>query len=422
MTESAINIIRRLTEPVYFKYFLIPRARIRQVRRLWKIRKAGKAKIVFIVSSLPMWRFQPLYKRLQENHHLEVSIAIFPFHWTEGQKDQDVRELRGYFLSQDIQILDLSQSAFPGKSLRKAVNPDIIFYPQPYNHLFWNDLDNQYFGDKLICYIPYGMPVIQAPWIDKTLLHNTAWRVFFHSESRKLQASSILYNHGRNIRVTGDPISDLFDLPAENRAWKEQPRKKKRVIWAPHHSVLNDGWLCQNSFLWLYNLMLKLTEVYKDQIQFCLKPHPKLFSSLCELPGWGKERAKAYYDAWENGENTQLNSGSYIDLFKESDAMIHDCSSFTAEYLFTKNPVFFVTNNLTSLQDQLNIFGKEALMAHYVGWTEVEIMGFLDEVVLKGDDPKKIERESYYQKHLLPPCGASASENIYHEILAGIGF
>lgn len=77
---------------------------------------------------------------------------------------------------------------------------------------------------------------------------------------------------------------------------------------------------------------------------------------------------------------------------------------------------------MTSLQNQLNIFGKEALMAHYVGWAEAEIISFLDKVVLKGDDPKKSERESFYQKRLLPPGGASASENIYHEILAGIGF
>ena len=422
MSETVINTIRRLTEPAYFKYFLIPRSRIRQARCLRKIRKTGAAKIVFIVSSLPMWRFQPLYKRLQDDPRFEVTIAIYPFHWTEGRKNQAVRELQNYFSLKGIKILDLSQSAFPGENLRKAVNPDIIFYPQPYNHLFWNDLDNQYFGDKLICYIPYGMPMVRAPWVDKTLLHNTAWRIFFHSERRKQQAQSILYNHGRNIRVTGDPISDLFDLPAETRAWKEQPRQKKKVIWAPHHSVLNDDLLCQNSFLWLYELMLKLAEIYKDQIQFCLKPHPKLFSSLCEHPDWGMERAQAYYDAWKNGENTQLNNGPYIDLFKESDAMIHDCSSFTAEYLFTKNPVFFVTNNLTMLQDQLNIFGKEALMTHYIGWAEAEIINFLEDIVLAGDDPKKSVRESFYQKHLLPPGGVSASENIYHEILAGIGF
>ena len=423
MGKSIIETLRRVTEPAYFKFFLIPRARMKQARCIRKIRKEGKAKIVFIVSTLPMWRFQSLFNQLQDDVHFDVSIAIYPFNnWTYEQKARAMEELRDYFSQQSIQILDLSQETFPGKSLREMKNPDLIFYPQPYNHLFWNDLDNQYFGDKLVCYIPYGMPVVRLPWIDRTLLHNTAWRVFFHSESRKQQAQSVLFNHGRNIRVTGDPISDLFKLPAKNQVWKEQERQKKRVIWAPHHSILSDDWLHQNSFSWLSDSMLKIAENYKDQIQFSFKPHPKLFSSLCETPGWGKERAQAYYEAWENGENTQLNIGSYIDLFKESDAMIHDCSSFTAEYLFTQNPVFFVTDNTEFIQSQLNDFGQEALGAHYVGGIEVEIIKFLEETVLKGDDPQKSVRETFLQKHLLPPGNVSATENIYHEILSGIGF
>ena len=423
MGKSIIETLRRVTEPAYFKFFLIPRARMKQTRCIREIRKEGKAKIVFIVSSLPMWRLQSLFNQLQDDVHFDVSIAIYPFNnWPCEQKARAMEELRDYFSQQGIQILDLSQKTFPGKSLREMKNPDLIFYPQPYNHLFWNDLDNQYFEDKLVCYIPYGMPVVRLPWIDKTLLHNTAWRVFLHSESRKQQAQSVLFNHGRNIRVTGEPISDLFKLPAKNQVWKKQEQQKKRVIWAPHYSILSDDLLHQNSFLWLSDSMLKIAENYKDQIQFSFKPHPRLFLTLCELPDWGRKRAEAYYKAWREGENTQLDIGYYIDLFKDADAMIHDSSSFTAEFHYTKKPVLFTTKNADEVINTLNEFGKEALSAHYFADSEEKIVDFIEKTVLGGDDPKKPERESFYQKYLLPPNGQSVAENIYDEILSGLGW
>lgn len=423
MAEAVINRIRRLTEPVYYKFILIPRAKIRQYWRVRQIQKAGKARVVFLVCSLPMWRAQQVYRCLQEDSRFEVFVAIYPpCVWTDGQRSRAVSVLRAFFKKEQIQILDLSKEILPGKALRTALNPDLIFYPLPYNHLFWNDLDNQYFGDKLICHIPYGMPVVRTTWIDKSLLNNTAWRLFYHSEARKQQAQELLYNHGQNIRITGDPIFDLYKGSNYTTVWKKQTRLKKRVIWAPHYSIQDTDWLHHNSFSWLYDTMLMLSEKYKDKIQFSFKPHPRLFSSLCELPEWGEERTEAYYQAWAKGENTQLDTGAYVDLFKESDAMIHDSSSFTAEYHFTGNPVLFTSKDINTLLDELNEFGRNALSAHYLCNSISGIIDFMENVVLGESDPKKIDRETFSKKFLCLPKGFSASENIYQEILIGLGF
>ena len=45
---------------------------------------------------------------------------------------------------------------------------------------------------------------------------------------------------------------------------------------------------------------------------------------------------------WESLSNAQLETGKYVDLFMTSDAMIHDCGSFTIEYHYTLKPVMYL--------------------------------------------------------------------------------
>lgn len=424
MSTVFIDKLRKLTEPEYFRFFLIPRARIRQYWYIHKIQKSGHARIVFLVCSVPMWRSQSLYERLQKDPRFSVSIAYYPTHrlTANSQLENERRDLCDFFLKKKIPLLDLSKEDSPGHVLRQSLNPDIIFYPQPYNHLFWNDLDNQFFGDKLVCYIPYGTLVSQCPWLDQGLLNNTAWRIFCHSNSRKQQAAAVLFNHGRNIKVTGDPFYDLFKRPTDHTAWKEQKWKKKRVIWAPHHSVHDKDLFHHNSFMWLHETMLKLADIYQDKIQFSFKPHPLLFKSLCEIPEWGEKRTKEYYRIWRDGENTQLDLGSYIDLFKGSDAMIHDSASFTAEYLLTRNPVLFATKELPFIMNQSNSLGKEALSAHYICDSELGVVDFIENTVLGGKDQLKNIRTSFFQKHFSSIERQSAAENIFFELITDLGF
>lgn len=423
MTESFINKFRRVTEPEYYKFFLIPRAKFRHFLHIRRIRKAGCIKVVFLLSSLPMWRLEKVFERFQSDSRFHLTVALFPFpFFAESQKKEAITALRAYFIDRGIEPLDLSHQIYPGKVLRRDIDPDIIFYQQPYNHLYWNDLDCQFFSKRLTCYIPYGMLLVQESWTDKNLLSETAWRLFYPSDQRKQQATKVLYNYGYNIRITGDPLVDLFRAPSSGKAWKAQAFPKKRIIWAPHFSIQDEGLLNQDSFIWLYELMLKMASKYQDCVQFSFKPHPRLLSILYELPEWGKERADAYYQTWAERDNTQLDTGFYLDLFKESDAMIHDSFSFSAEYHLSGKPALFTTKKLQQVLNKMNAFGRDALSTHYIGDSESKIVEFIEHTVLEGFDPQKKEREAFYQKYLLPPNGGSVAENIYHEVLSGLGF
>ena len=417
------NRIREATEPAYFKWVLIPRARCNHRKRIRCIRERGSATVAFIVSSMPMWRFQGLCDLLRNDPRFRVVIALYPFPtFSQAQKDASMEELRGYFTQKEIPFLDLSAESQPGMVLREKVHPDLLFYPQPYNHLFDNDLDNQHFRDSLVCYIPYAMLTAKERWAYRTLLNDTAWRLFYPSEARKREAMEVLYNGGKNIRITGEVMSDAFLAPVGKSVWKPQETEKKKVIWAPHFSISETGMLHRDSFLWLNGFMWELARKYEDTIQFAFKPHPRLLTELYRHADWGPDKADAYYRQWAEGANTQLETGPYIDLFKESDAMIHDCGSFSVEYHFTRKPVMFTTQDIQASIGNQNELGRDGILVHYQGGTEAEIMALLEETVLGGIDPKQAEREAYYNKYLRPPGEHSVAENIYNEILAGIGF
>ena len=102
--------------------------------------------------------------------------------------------------------------------------------------------------------------------------------------------------------------------------------------------------------------------------------------------------------------------------------MIHDCGSFSVEYLFTRKPVLFTTQDLAAVTKNQNDIGREAVFSHYQGATKEDICSFVEDVVLGGSDPMKAQREAYYDKYLRPPGGRSVAENIYREILTGLKF
>ena len=141
---------------------------------------------------------------------------------------------------------------------------------------------------------------------------------------------------------------------------------------------------------------------------------------MYSIPEWGKNKTDEYYRKWDSIPNTQLEESSFIDLFMTSDAMIHDCASFTVEYHYSKNPCLFITNDVQEIRKPLNELGCSALDAHYLGNSEDDIRNFLNQVVIGGKDSKKAEREAFFNKYLLPPNGKTAAQNIYDNIVDSI--
>lgn len=373
------------------------------------LRHREQINIVFIASSLSMWRYQRIYEFLRNNSRFKVSVVIIPFSsYSKEQQEEDIKKLKAYFDFLQIQYYIGNDSI---QDIKKELSPHILFYPQPYEKILPLKFDYRNFRRRLLCYNPYAFWMSKGDWSYNLPLHNYAWKLFYSTELHLKDAKSYAYNKGCNVEVVGYPNADIFLNENHKDVWKKQNKYKKRIIWAPHFTIFTGGYTNQSNFLWLADFMLDIAGKYVDSVQIAFKPHPKLRTALYKHPEWGKDKTESYYKAWETMGNTQLETGEFIDLFMTSDAMIHDSGSFCVEYHYTKRPVMYIARDFEKQVSDKGEFGQMAMKLHYVANCEDDIVNFIENVVLKGDDPMKQGREYFFKQYLLPPNGKSVAEN-----------
>lgn len=377
-----------------------------------RLRKKETINVLFFAMSLSMWRYQNLYELLSRHPKFKVYIVIQPaINYSENQQKEDIDKLVCFFNEQKIPfIIGLDDNGVP-IDIRKIISPDILFYPQPYNGYYPDALKYNNFYDKLLCYYPYAFWMSKGDWSYNQPLHKTAWKLFYPTELHKKDAVTYSMRKGKNMEVVGYPTADDFLSGHYLDNWIHQEVPKKRLIWAPHFTIFPGGDVVQSNFLWMADIMIDLCQRYSDYIQFVFKPHPRLFSELCKHSEWGEERAALYYRRWGDMSNSQIETGEFVDLFMTSDAMIHDSGSFCVEYHYSGKPVMYIASNFKEQLKDKNDFGKIAMNLHYVGEGEKDIIDFIENVVLNGDDPMKPQRQQFKREYLLPPNGKTVAEN-----------
>lgn len=393
-----------------YKAFIIPSALKKQKKRISRIRNNGRARVAFIVSSLSMWRLERVYRLMEADPvRFEPAIILIPFKTVcREDKENEMRMAREHFSKARIPVL--GEEDFAG------FDPDIVFYPQFYRRPYKKGLNPSDNEDRLLCYSPYGIMLIDKPWQYNLRFHNVAWKLFIQSEHQRQTAKILAFNKGVNTVIAGDADYDDFAQSSFKDVWKPQEKAKKRIIWAPHHSFGKADMLGRDSFLWTAEEMTRIAQEYSDSVQFSFKPHPRLYSELCRHEDWGEERTRAFYDLWENGANTQIDDAGFVDLFKGSDAMIHDCNSFIAEYMYTCKPVLFLSRNMDRVRAGLNRIGNKALDASYTGDSPESIREFIDRILTDGDDPKKPLREAFKKDFLSPADPEGFAEGVVRDI------
>lgn len=422
MLKSLKDCFIRLFPGLYDRYLLEKRFSYSHYRRLQSlrlsaVRKKGVANVTFILSCLPMWRLEDVVCLLKQDHRFRVSLVICPFSsFTDEQKEKCEKELVQYCNSKNWDFINKTTSS---NDIIRDLDPDIIFYPQLYYHLFRNELDCEKNLSRLIAYVPYGLPTVTGEWMYNSRFMNTVWKLYFPTMLHMKHARKHSLNRARNMEVVGDAHATAFFSDIHSYPWKGQNNIKK-IIWAPHFSIGDHGYLHRASFLWLNESMWTIAEKYIGRLQIVFKPHPRLLTELYKHPGWGKDKADAYYEMWRNGSNTQLETGEYIDLFCTSDAMIHDCGSFSAEYHYTGKPVVFASSDFHSLYEGLDEFGQRCLDLHYHAESVQDIYKFIDNVVLGGQDRLKDERNAFRNQYLKPAEGSIFHEAVYQSLVKNI--
>lgn len=376
-----------------------------------------RIKVVFILKDSAEWKYDSVYQLMDKDDAFDPVILICPLilypnleHATKLYKST-----YAFFKERGYNVIKASEDVV-GETIDIAdLKPDVVFYSSPWTQYIHSKYNEKSLKKYLKCHVNYGFSNTAGEWGYASAFHGLMWRYFAECEDIKTIALLAQKREMQNIVVTGYPIYDAYQS-AKNDAsvWKNDDPKFKRIIWAPHHSIEgHNGLLSFSTFIENAEKILDFAENNKDKFQFAFKPHPLLLQALYNHPQWGKAKTDAYYKKWAEGENTTLQTGTYMELFKSSDAMIHDCGSFIIEYLYTQKPVLYLGNNR---EEQSNIVGKKAYRCHYHGLSISDIEQFLNKVVLEGDDSMKSEREQFHDEVLLPPNGCSVAENIVNEI------
>lgn len=422
MKDGLIHKILRYAYLHGYKY----RANERGHRRLIQSIDTSKpVNVTFIAMNVAMWRYQRLWELMSKDPRFNVSIVLSPcIDYDKAQIVKEVEAMRQYFDTRNMPYWDYdAEGGGAVLDIRKTLDPLVMFYPQPYEHLLTPEHDCVAFYDRLICYYPYAFWTSKGKWSYDFHFHNLAWRLYYSTSLHLKEAVNTASNRGRNVRVVGYPNSEDFVGGSHADVWKpvNDNRRRLRIVWAPHYSIVDKyGLVPRSNFLWMASEMLSLARQHADTLQFAFKPHPRLITELYNHKDWGKEAADAYYREWQTMPNTQLETGEFIDLFMTSDAMIHDSGSFAVEYHYSHRPVMYVSRDMDNLLSTQSEFGRLAYSMHYIGKDVADIKRFVDEVVIGGNDPLQLERDKFYNDYLLPPNGKSVAQNTLDDLVESL--
>ena len=362
-----------------------------------------KPYVLILIYHRAHWAMDTVCKAMLQNN-FNVKILISPaMEIEESLREQELEDNYNFFktLGYDV-IKGYDFNTKQAYDINENI-PDIIIYQ---THWMWDYLpeyDVKYFYNKALCIsIPYGFYVvnIQQDQFNQEF-HNLVWLNCAETPIAKDMAIKYAKNKGKNVIVTGYPKMDkLYSLHTEKYFWKNE--KNLKIIYAPHYSI-NTNWNVNFANFHIYYKQFYDFVRNNPSVDFAFKPHPMLKSRCIQTQTMTGCEYDKYIKNWNDLNNgIVVNTGEYLDLFKTSDAMVLDSLSFIAEYLYTQKPICFINKfkDSNELLSHFNEFGQMVIKQCYVAQSWEDIENFINEVVIKGNDPMKKQRENFYEKYL----------------------
>ncbi len=362
--------------------------------------------IIYTVMHISVFKTDLIFKKMLKDSNFKPVILIVPYIFeNENKMLNDMDDMYNYFKKLGFPVINAyNKEDKSWVDVKKDINPDMVFMSNPHNltkHRYYKDI----FSNYICYYVPYGYPTSNyGGYFDQynQLFHNAMYKIFSSANSDLDICKKYSDNKGINVEVTGYPATEIY-LDKKYKCkdvWKKQSKKKLRIIFAPHHTIAMPTFPLA-TFLQYGEYLQELVEIYKDTIQWAFKPHPLLKMKLKKHKDWGEKKTNEYWDFWKNQENTQLNESEYADLFMTSDAMIHDCSSFIGEYLFTNKPVLYLIPPKVNILNYFSPLGIECFGACAHGNKQEDIDIFIKSLI-KGEDDMKEKREQFLEKNVYP--------------------
>ena len=216
--------------------------------------------------------------------------------------------------------------------------------------------------------------------------------------SRFIECQKLRSAAGR-VEMSGCPKTDAI-------AWDDdtdQRSGRKVILIAPHHSVVPtiDSGFCIGNFLRYKDYFQRLPALYPE-VDWIFRPHPHLRLNLIQNLGWSEKQWDDYIGSFVSNSNAIYeDDGPYYESFKKSCAMIHDCASFLPEYFYTGKPVCYMLASEEAKKSQFDDWGQSLIDHTYQALSEDDITRFIEDVVTKGHDPMKDERQAFAREKVM---------------------
>ena len=380
------------------------------------LQNAFPLNVIFYVYDESKWKSQSVYDLMEKDERFNPIIVVTKNCAPEGnanfQTTENVRKCYEYFKSKGMKVAYGYQIPYEHNPLLQGnweyyiplekFNPDIIIYSHP-----WYIYETQ---GPVVCskfaltyYIPYFLPASEQWHEYKLRFHQYIYRHYVPTESVRDYYSKNMPAIEHSFRVVGHPILDCLS--------KQDNAEKKYIIYAPHWTVCGEN-LRFSTFKWSGEKMLEFAKNHTE-LNWVFRPHPLLYNFAITSGFMRKQEIDRYYDEWKSFAKYS-EGGDYIDLFKQSYAMVTDCGSFLTEYFVTGNPVIHLVSEHLNPNNTI----KEIDKTYYTAHDSDEMIKHLHQVILDKYDYKKEERTKLLEKLNLK--NSSSAERIINDIVSDL--
>lgn len=364
---------------------LFERMQLKHAELLQQIKGKEKIKVVFLAIHKSVWKVDPVFQKMLKDPFFEPEILVCPYTpYGEERMLEDMEQAYRYFLEKGYPVQKSLNNDGSWIKL-EVLKPDLVFFTNPHDLTRKEYYEDAYLN-YLSCYVPYYFMATnhasEEADIFNSIFFSAAWKLYWPNGYCESQHKLFSVSKGVNGFLVGYPaVEGLINnqLAEKSSPWKNQPSDKKKIIYAPHHTI-DKSERSLSTFLLFGELLKKIAVENKEKIQWSFKPHPILKAKLYLHPDWGRKKTNSYYKFWESQDFTQLDEGGYEELFSNSDAIIHDCSSFIVEYLFTGKPCLYLVNE-NNLNGLLNEFGEGVMQVYEQAKTVAEIEDFIEALI-----------------------------------------
>jgi hypothetical protein len=247
-TTMAVNKINEtLARFEYKQNMLLYQNSVDNIRK--RIQKKNKVRVAFMVVYSSVFPTASLYEKMLQDDIFEPFIVVIP---------DIARSEENMFFQMEKTYTELSKKYYNVKlSYDKSTNTfidfseeiDMMFTANPYDELT-NELYRiePFILKKILTfYTPYswyGLTNFNLNHVVNNKFHNSVYKLFLESKENVADMSKIMTNLGSNLILTGYCKMDMLSKV------KYIPRTRKRIIIAPHHTILHwDGGLNISTFI-----------------------------------------------------------------------------------------------------------------------------------------------------------------------------